>query len=322
VSPALPAGIARIAVELPWPGAPAANAWALAAGDGVVVVDTGLSCEGSFAALADGLARAGFAVADVSLVACTHAHADHVGQAAPLAEAAGCELWLHAEHRHGTSPPLDLEAEVARRLATGRRCGVPDDALAAYAAALRAQGLGIAGAPRPGRVLRDGVEIATDSGRWRVVETPGHAPSHVCFFEPEAGLLISGDHVLETPSLGFDHGFTPDPVGELERSLARVEALDARLCLPGHGEPFEDVDAVIAATRAAVAERLSAVRAALADGACSAAEVAQRAYAPIVGDEQAGWMFVEALCMLEHLEQRGEAGPAEPLRWRDAHSSM
>ena len=284
----------------------------------MVVVDTGLSCEGSFAALTDGLAGAGFAVADVRLVVCTHAHADHVGQAAPLAEAAGCELWLHADHRHGTSPPLDLEAEVARRLATGRRCGVPDDALAAYAAALRAQDLGIAGAPRPDRVLRDGVEIATDSGRWQVIETPGHAPSHVCLFEPDAGVLLSGDHLLERPSLGFDHGFTPDPVGELGRSLERIEALEARLCLPGHGEPFDDVDAAIAATRAAVAERLSAVRAALADGARTAVEVAQGAYAPFVGDEQAGWMFAEALCMLEHLERRGEAAPAEPLRWRGA----
>jgi glyoxylase-like metal-dependent hydrolase (beta-lactamase superfamily II) len=311
-------GIWRLALDLPWPGAPPANAWVLAAGDGAVVVDTGLSCEGSFEQLTRGLAAAGFALEDVRLVACTHAHADHAGQAAPLAAAAGCELWLHAEHRHGTAPLTDLDAEVARRLAIARRCGLPDDALGAYAAAIRAQDLGIAGVPRPDRVLLDGLQIPADSGRWRVVETPGHAPSHVCLFEPEAGLLLSGDHVLERVSLGFDHGFTPDPVGELLRSLDRVQALGARLCLPGHGEPFAAPGAAIDATRTALHERLDLVRAALAAGSSTPVEVAQHAYAEVAGPEAAGWMFVEALCLAEHLELLGEVALAEPLRWRQA----
>lgn len=309
-------GVWRLALDLPWPGAPPANAWALAAGDGVVVVDTGMSCEGAFERLEGGLAAAGFAIEDVQRVVCTHAHADHAGQAAPLARAAGCELWLHADHRHGTAPLADREAEVARRIATGRRCGVPADALAAYAAAIRAQDLGFDGIPRPDRVLRDGVEIETACGTWRVVETPGHAPSHVCLHEPSTGLLLSGDHLLERPSLGFDHGFTPDPVGELLRSLTRIEGLGARLVLPGHGEPFEDAAAAIAATRAAAGARVTAVHAALADGGPSTPfEVACGAYAAIAGAQQAGWMFAEALCIVEHLELRGEARLATPSRW-------
>jgi glyoxylase-like metal-dependent hydrolase (beta-lactamase superfamily II) len=84
------AGVWRIPLDLPWPGALPANVWALAAGDGVVLVDTGLHASGSFEALCAGLAAAGFAIADVQLLACTHAHADHVGQAATVCEAAGC----------------------------------------------------------------------------------------------------------------------------------------------------------------------------------------------------------------------------------------
>ena len=311
-------GVWRLALDLPWPGAPPANAWALAAGDGVVLVDTGMSCEGSLEQLRDGLAGAGFEPGDVRLVACTHAHGDHVGLAAPVCEAAGCELWLHADHRHGLAPLRDIDAEIARRVAVGRRCGVPDAALAALAAAIAAQDLGIAGVPRADRVLRDGVAIETDAGSWQVVETPGHAPSHVCLFEPSAGLLLSGDHVLERVSLGLDHGFTPDPAGELLRSLARVEALGARRCLPGHGDPFDDVGAAIAATRAALHERLDAVRAALAAGARTPLEVAQHAYAASHGDDGAGWMFGEALCLLEHLELRGEVRLGEPARFEPA----
>ena len=60
------------------------------------------------------------------------------------------------------------------------------------------------------------------------------------------------------------------------------------------------------------------VRAALAAGASSAVEVAQLAYGPFAGDDQAVWMFAEALCMLEHLELRGEARLGGPLSWAPA----
>ena len=43
-------------------------------------------------------------VQDVRLVVCTHAHADHYGQAAPVAELAGCEVWMHPNHEHATRP--------------------------------------------------------------------------------------------------------------------------------------------------------------------------------------------------------------------------
>ena len=92
-------------------------------------------------------------------------------------------------------------------------------------------------------------------------ETPGHAPSHVCLFQPERRLLISGDHLLGRISLFFDYGYSPDPVGEFLRSLDVVEALHARLCLPGHGRTFTDVHAHIEGNRELVAERLAKITA-------------------------------------------------------------
>ena len=82
--------------------------------------------------------------------------------------------------------------------------------------------------------LVDGVVVDTDLGPWTVVETPGHAPSHICLHQPEHRMLISGDHLLGRVSLYFDYGWTPDPVGEFLGSLDRVDALDARLALAGH----------------------------------------------------------------------------------------
>src|SRR5437773_669682 len=131
---------------------------------------------------------------------------------------------------------------------------------------LGAEGPGIARVVEPDRELVDGVTFATDLGTWHTLETPGHAPSHVCFFQPERRLLISGDHLLGRVSLYYDYGWTPDPAGEFLSSLDKVEDLDARLCLAGHGRTFTDVRAHIHANRALVAERLQRARQALAAG--------------------------------------------------------
>ena len=47
--------------------------------------------------------------------------------------------------------------------------------------------------PEPHRPLLPGVEVRSDLGAWLVIETPGHAPSHVCLFQPERRLLVSGE---------------------------------------------------------------------------------------------------------------------------------
>jgi glyoxylase-like metal-dependent hydrolase (beta-lactamase superfamily II) len=299
-------GIWRLRLPLSLPGVPHCNAWALAAGDGFVLVDTGMHERGSMAHLERALEQAGLRVEQVRLVVCTHAHIDHCGQAMPIAERAGCELWMHPNHAHLTAAVHDPEQALARAAEIARQSGVPDEPLRRWLERRRTGGTGVAGELRVDRGLVDGVTVATDVGEWRVLETPGHAPSHVCLHLPERRLLISGDHVLGRVSLYFDHGWTPDPVGEFLTSLDRVESLDARLCLAGHARPFTDVAGHIAANRALVWERLAAVRAALGEPR-TAFEVAQAVYGDQLGDLTASWLLTKTLCWLTHLERRGEA---------------
>ena len=85
--------------------------------------------------------------------------------------------------------------------------------------------------------------------------------------------MISGDHLLGRTVLFFDHGHTPDPVGEFLGGLTEVEPLDVELCLPGHGRPFRDPEAKIAEARRQVDELLGKVREALAGGERTAFEI-------------------------------------------------
>jgi glyoxylase-like metal-dependent hydrolase (beta-lactamase superfamily II) len=311
-------GVWRLRLPLPWPGIPHCNAWAVAAGDGIVLFDCGLHEPGSLAQLERALAQCNLRLEHVRLLVCTHAHSDHYGQAASVIEASGCELWMHPDHAHMRAAVDNPDEVRARRFEVARQSGVPLEPLREWSESAKSRGSGIAGLVAPDRDLVEGVVVETDLGSWSVVETPGHAPSHVCLHQPERRLLISGDHLLGRVSLYFDFGWTPDPVGEFLASLDKVAALDARLCLAGHARTFADVEAHIQANRALVAHRLEAVLGAVREqGPITASAVVPFVYGQELSQLTAGWWLPETLGYLRHLEIVGEVRRAgeEPERW-------
>jgi glyoxylase-like metal-dependent hydrolase (beta-lactamase superfamily II) len=310
-------GVWRLRVPLPWPGVPHGNAWALAAGDGIVLVDTGWHGPGSMAHLERAMDMVGLRLEHVRLLVCTHAHSDHYGQAGPIIDRAGCELWLHPDHEHMTRAATDPEAYFEQRLEVALQSGVPAAAVERIRESRGDLNPGIARIVEPDRDLVDGVTFETDHGTWRTLETPGHAPSHVCFFQPERRVLISGDHLLGRVSLYYDYGYTPDPAGEFLASLDKVALLDARLCLAGHGRTFTDVRAHIHANRDLVAERVGRASEALAREPRTAFEVMPHVYGEPVTPETGRWRLNETLSYLTHLEATGRARriSGEPERW-------
>jgi glyoxylase-like metal-dependent hydrolase (beta-lactamase superfamily II) len=312
-------GLWRLRLPLPWPAVPHVNAFAVAAGDGVVLVDTGMHEPGAMRQLDRALDQAGLTVEHVRLVVCTHAHSDHYGLAAPILERAGCELWMHPNHAHMTKAAREPDRAFERRLEVARQSGVPAAALAEYQESRKGWGSGIADIVLPHRDLVNGVEVSTDLGAWRVYETPGHAPSHVVLHQPERGLLLSGDHLIGRVSLYYDYGYTPDPAGEFLASLDVVDGLDVELVLAGHGRPVRDARALAEANRRAVHERIERVRRAISDGSRTPFEVIpEMLQAEPASAMEINWGLAETLCYLRHLEQRGEAEKvdgAEPERW-------
>jgi len=286
-----------------------------------VLVDTGMYEPGSMAQLERALDQVGHELEDVSLLVCTHAHSDHWGQAAPICQRAKCELWLHPNHAHAIESASDPQSTLARRVEVGRQSGVPENALRRYAERMKGIPSGIAEAIEPDRDLVNGVRIESDLGTWTVYETPGHAPSHVCLFQAERRVLISGDHLLGRISLFYDYGWTPDPVGEFLHSLEVADGLGARLCLAGHGRPFTDVRGHIDANRRLVDERLHAVVAALSREARTVVEMVAEVYAEALTSANATWLLTQTLSYLRHLERAGQVrriSDGAVQRWRRA----
>ncbi|HEY4097468.1 MAG TPA: MBL fold metallo-hydrolase [Baekduia sp.] len=311
-------GVWRLRLPLPWPGVPHCNAWALAAGDGIVLVDTGMHEPGSLANLERALAQVNLKLEHVRLLVCTHAHSDHYGQAATIVERTGCELWMHPNHDHMLAAARDPDAAFGRRIEVARQSGVPEEPLRRYSEAQRGRNYGISGIIEPDRPLLPGVEIFTDLGTWTVYETPGHAPSHVCLYQEERRILISGDHLLGRVSLFYDMGYSPDPAGEFLHSLDLVQELDARLCLAGHGRTFTDVQAHIDANRTLVRERLGKLEAAISgNGGLTAYDAIPQVYGQAITPATANWWLSETLAYLRHLELTGRAHriTGTPERW-------
>jgi len=88
--------------------------------------------------------------------------------------------------------------------------------------------------PRPLKVAADGSEIFGV----RVVATPGHTLGHISVFDPETGVLVSGDALRNTSGLqGSDPQYTDDE-GAAAASLTKLAKLPVKTILFGHGEPL------------------------------------------------------------------------------------
>jgi glyoxylase-like metal-dependent hydrolase (beta-lactamase superfamily II) len=299
-------GVWCLRLPLAWPQLQHVNVWALAReGGGVVLVDSAMAGPGAWEALTSALRKAGGSVRDVHVLAITHAHADHVGLAARVVEESGCETWMHPGAEPFFALVRDPGATEAARARRAAREGVPERLLAAYAS-VEEEADGTHAPVRADHALVAGTVLASAIGDWRAVETPGHAPSHVCLHQPEHRLLLAGDLLSRHFAPFFDYGWSADPVAEYLASLDAVSGLDVETVLPGHGAPLPDFGALVASHRAGVHDRLAAVRQALASGDAGGYDLTRRIFGRPADVIVGVWQFAEVIAYVRHLRRTGE----------------
>ncbi len=112
--------------------------------------------------------------------------------------------------------------------------------------------------PAPTRRVVHGQRLQLAGREWVSIHTPGHTIDHLCLFDPEHGVLLSGDHVLPTitPHIaGVGNG--ADALKSYIQTLDLVAALDGvTLGLPAHGHPFHDVPGRVDAIKRHHEERM------------------------------------------------------------------
>lgn len=323
-------GLWRLEMSVEEAGLGSVCAYALADGDGLVLIDAGWSSPQTRAGTEAALAEIGFGLDQVQGVLLTHGHPDHYGLAGLLHERDDAWLALHegdaqllAFGRGDFDHYLEVWRGWLREVA-----GVPEEELdPQMEATVRIRR--IFEVPAPDLVFADGWRAPTADWNLVAIHTPGHSPGHVCFREAERGLLFCGDHVLPdiTPNISAGPTVGADPLNEYLTALERVRELPAEPALPGHGRPFTDLSGRVEEIGAHHEQRLAKVADLLSPGPATAWELTVRyGWARPIG-EMSGLTRRSAVCEIAaHLIALRERGVvvsegSVPLRWRRAEDA-
>jgi glyoxylase-like metal-dependent hydrolase (beta-lactamase superfamily II) len=249
--------------------------YAVASGDGgVVLIDAGWGAAVSFAALREGLAAGGIALEAIRGVVVTHLHPDHYGLAGRLHEETGCWVAMHPVDAGLIDGRYRQREEMRRRtrawlVAAGAPAAEVEDTAESMSV------LATMSVVDPDVLLGHGDDVPLTGRTLRAVHTPGHTPGHLCLYDPDAGILFSGDHLLPriTPNIGFHAQSDPDPLGDYLRSLRATLAYGEPLVLPGHEYRFRGLADRVAALAAHHEQRLDHVESLVREGARTVWEV-------------------------------------------------
>ena len=263
----LPCGYERWALRAPTlPPAHHINAYLIGSID-ALIVDPGSPYPGEQRRLHRRLYQRLGEGGSFTAVLLTHHHRDHIAGAAATARHFQLPLWAHRETLRRLGPAL----QSCRQ-----------------------------------RALDDGNEIIVDENRNLVaLHTPGHAPGHLCLFEPTSRTLISGDNVLGAGTTLIDP--RGGDMASYLASLQRLTGLGPDRVLPAHGPVLGEGRAHIEALIAHRLEREHKVLQALDETRPrSLSEIARRAYPGL-----APWLFALAqrstLAHLRKLQVEGSA---------------
>jgi glyoxylase-like metal-dependent hydrolase (beta-lactamase superfamily II) len=172
-------------------------------------------------------------------------HPDHMGLAGWICRKFDAPLWMsRLEYITGRMLVADTGREAPEEgVKFYRAAGWDEDALGSYKARFGGFGKAVSRLPDAYRRIEDGDVIEIGARPWRVITGNGHSPEHVCLWQEELKLFISGDQVL--PRISSNVSVFPtepegDPLRDWINSCHKLRAAipGEVLTLPSHNEPF------------------------------------------------------------------------------------
>lgn len=211
--------------------------------EAVSLIDAGVNTEEAKHSLLHQLRKLGYHPEDIDQVILTHHHPDHVGliESFPTAKIIAhpnVDYWLKEDEAF-----LAHYEQYYRALLV--KAGV-DQRIAEQINNLKLL-MQFAGTGKLHGSLQEGDTLPGHED-WKVIETKGHAQTHLSFYREKDGLFIGGDHLLlhtspnpivEAPYNGESE--RPKPLLQYRKNLMKCRDLAISTVLPGHGEVFSNV---------------------------------------------------------------------------------
>jgi glyoxylase-like metal-dependent hydrolase (beta-lactamase superfamily II) len=233
----------------------------------VAVIDPGPADERHLAALLH--AVRGETVTHILL---THSHADHSPLARRLKQETGAITYAQGSAAATAGEGLRLDSSIDHDF-------VPDV------------------------TLRDGEAVTGPGWTLEALFTPGHMSNHMCFALREEQALFSGDHVM-----AWATSVIAPPDGDMAQyfdSLRKLLAREDQVYHPGHGPSRRDPLPLVRGYLAHRRMREEAIRARVAQGARSVAEIVAAVYADL-DPRLHGAAALSTTAHLEHLVAQGK----------------
>ncbi len=259
-------------------GLPYVLPYLITGGGDTMLVDCGWNTDDAYSALEIGMKEHGSHPTEIKQLFITHVHPDHYGMSGRLKRLADCEVLVHEEDSKVITSrylaPKGLTDDMARFM-VGH--GVPP--LDTPTMAQGSMNMIDRVSPVPADVeLKGGETLKVGDFYFEVIWTPGHSPGHICLYEPNRKILITGDHVLPTitPNVSIHTQTHGSPLGDYMRSLEKLEHLDVEHVLPAHEFHTTDLKKRLREIEVHHIQRLEEMRLCVDTGGSTAWEVAGR----------------------------------------------
>jgi glyoxylase-like metal-dependent hydrolase (beta-lactamase superfamily II) len=215
------------------------NFYLLQEGDSLSLIDAGINSEECWESFMQTMAENRFTLDDLTRIIITHNHEDHVGLINRISSIKEIPLYAHKEsiHRLKRDPEFfSLRIQFFNQLYQEMGCGAAGEK--------QVQKLKEAARNNEKNKIRANILPLTDSDMiagLQVIETPGHSPDHLVFFDAQRKWLFAGDHLIS--HISSNALIEPDRNGrriltllQYIDSLKKCATLDIETLYPGHGE--------------------------------------------------------------------------------------
>lgn len=170
-------------------------------------------------------------------------HPDHYGMAGRLKQLSSCEVLLHEKDAEFIGQryfaPQGLANDQGQFMEIH---GVPKLKSPQMAQGSMDMLSRVAAVPTDTQ-LKGGEVIKVGDFDFEVIWTPGHSPGHICLYEQNRKVLLTGDHILPTitPNVSIQKQTHGSPLGDYIRSLDKLKDLDVKYVLPAHEYDVKDL---------------------------------------------------------------------------------
>lgn len=264
-------GLYKIEVPLPRNPLKALNSYVIKGPERNLIIDTGMNRKECSEVMLSALGELAVDLEKTDFFI-THMHADHSGLLGTLASASS------RVYCSGPDSEIILYTGSWDDILKGAgRHGFPEGQL--QSALEKHPGYKYSSRnPVKFSTVTDGQGIAMGDYHFRCVATPGHTVGHMCLYEPDKKLLVSGDHVLAdiTPNISLFTNTEGNPLRDYLASLDKVCRLEVDLVLPGHRRVINNLRERAGQLKRHHAERAEEIIAILKKGAADGYTVASQ----------------------------------------------